>query len=84
MPLGDGVIVAVSGLWGDRPTVAKIRAIALERRNNGHVDAVIDALQQFRGLSVEVNAFVFRRVRFAIGGIVETEPNMLKWRERGR
>jgi hypothetical protein len=66
MPLGDSVIVAVSGLWGDRPTVAKIRAIALERRNNGHVDAVIDTLQQFRGPGVKVDTLVFGRVRFAI------------------
>src|SRR5216684_8824359 len=46
VPLGDGVIVAISNVWGDRPTIPKILAIALERRNNRHVDAVIDTLQQ--------------------------------------
>jgi hypothetical protein len=59
---GDGVIVAVSHFWCDRPTVLEKRAIALECRNNGHIDAVIDTLQQLRGLCVEVNAIVFRRV----------------------
>src|SRR2546430_1212081 len=52
VPLGDGVVVAVSHLRGDRPSVHKIWAIALVCGNDGHVDAVIDTRQQFPGLCV--------------------------------
>ena len=44
VPLGDGVVVAVSHGRGDRPTVLKRRAIALGCRNDRDVDAVIDPL----------------------------------------
>ena len=62
VPLGDGAIITVSNVRGDGPTVPKILAIAIGCRNNGHVDVVIDTLQQFQGLVIEVNAFIFRRV----------------------
>ena len=62
MSLGDGVIVAVSRRRGNRPTILKVRSIALRRRSNGCVDAVVDALEQLEIFRVQVNALVFRRI----------------------
>jgi hypothetical protein len=45
---------------------------------------VFDTLQQFQGLFIEVNAFIFRRVRFAIGRITKAKTNVLERSKYGR
>src|SRR5207245_4059367 len=78
MPLGDGVIVAISHDWRNCPTVAKLRAVVLECWRNQHVDAVVDTPQQIGGLYVQIDAFVLRRVRFAVVWLAKTKPNVLE------
>src|SRR6266852_5732862 len=75
VPLGDGVVVAVSGGRRDRPT----GAVALDRRADGGVDVAVDALQQVDVFRVRVDAVTVRWIRGAVGGIAAAKLDVLKW-----
>ena len=47
MPLGDSVIVAVSGDRRDRPAILEVCTVALVHWSDGCVDGTIDAVQEF-------------------------------------
>jgi hypothetical protein len=56
----------------------------LDRWNDGRVHVHIDALHELGFLRVQLDPVDFPWIRFAIGGIAKTKPNVLEWGERRR